>query len=69
MNNKDYDLLFSAAFRKMFQWDAYANPEAFYLLLLIPVLFFWLVIRYKKDRSKLRLSGVSFLSEEEQGGA
>ncbi|MFT6746706.1 MAG: Ca-activated chloride channel family protein [Glaciecola sp.] len=64
MNNKDYDLLFSTTFRKMFQWDIYANPHAFYLLLIVPVLTLWLVFRYKKDRSKFRLSSAAFLVDQ-----
>lgn len=64
MNSKDYGLLFSAAFRKMFQWDIYANPHAFYLLLLVPILAAWMIFRYKKDQSKLKVSNASFLSDE-----
>jgi Ca-activated chloride channel family protein len=44
----------------MFEWDIYANPSAFYLLLLVPVLLAWLVFRYNKDQFKLRLSNAAF---------
>ncbi len=64
MNNKDYDLLFGVAFRKMFQWDVYANPHAFYLLLLIPALALWLIFRYRNDKNKLRISSTAFLADE-----
>ncbi|MFT6716410.1 MAG: Ca-activated chloride channel family protein [Saprospiraceae bacterium] len=64
MSNKDYDLMFSTAFGKIFQWDMYANPHAFYLLLLVPLLLVWLVFRYVKDRSKLRVSDTAFVNNE-----
>jgi len=64
MENSNYGLLFSTAFRKMFQGEIYANPHAFYLLLIIPALAAWMVFRYKKDRSKVKLSSAKFLLEE-----
>jgi Ca-activated chloride channel family protein len=64
VENNNYSLLFSAAFRKMFQGEIYANPQAFYLLLVIPALAAWMIFRYKKDRSKLKLSSAKFLIEE-----
>lgn len=63
MNSKEYDLLFNAAFGKMFQWDIYANPQVFYLFLALPLLLLWLFYRFKKDRSVMVVSNAAFLQE------
>ena len=62
MNSKDFIALFKAAFGKMFHWDIYQNPQAFYLLFLIPVLLAWIFFRSKKDKPLLKLSSTGFLA-------
>ncbi len=42
----------------MFRVDTWANPEFFWLLLLLPVLIVWYWFRHKKSDAELRVSGL-----------
>ena len=42
----------------MFEMDQWANPEYFYLLLVIPLLVVWYWFRYRNSNPELRFSGL-----------
>ena len=46
----------------MFDVDTWANPEYFYLLLVIPVLIVWYWFRHKNSSPEIRFSGLQALS-------
>ena len=46
----------------MFGIDTWANPEFFWLLLLLPLLTVWYWFRYKKRNAELRVSGLEAFS-------
>ena len=46
----------------MFRIDTWANPEFFWLLLLLPVLIVWYWFRHKKRNAELRVSGLEAFS-------
>jgi Ca-activated chloride channel family protein len=51
--------LFTETFEKMLNWDIYAEPRAFWLLLLIPVLSIWYLIKQKYFQSTLHFSSLT----------
>lgn len=51
----------------MFRMDQWANPEYFYLLLLIPLLIVWYWFRYRKSNPELRFSGLKAFENMGQG--
>lgn len=63
MNSNDLIALYKVAFGNLFQWDRYAYKEAFYLLLLVPLLLAYLFLRHKKDKTKLNVSSAGFLAQ------
>jgi Ca-activated chloride channel family protein len=46
----------------MFRIDTWANPEFFWLLLLLPLLIVWYWFRHKKRNAELRVSGLEAFS-------
>lgn len=69
MEEKDIIFLAKNAFSRIFDWEVYANPSMFYLLLLVPVLLAYLVFRVKKDQKVLQFSSSSFLNGMGNGNA
>lgn len=62
MNKKDYIALTYRAFSKLFDSEAYLSPSYFYLLLLLPLLVFWVVLKFKKDQSVVQVSNSGFFN-------
>ena len=62
MNSNDLIQLYKVAFGKIFSWEIYQNPSAFYLLLLLPVLLIWIYFRHLKDKAIIQLSSTGFLA-------
>lgn len=55
--------MFQRAFAKMADWDIYANPSFFYILLLLPLFGLYAWFKTKKDKTVLSLSDTSFLKK------
>ena len=47
----------------MFKVDTWANPEFFWLLLMLPLLIVWYWFRYNKSNAELRVSGLEVYND------
>ena len=54
---------FRDTFEKMFDWEIYAEPRAFWLLLLVPILILWHFVKQKYFQPTLRYSSLAPFSK------
>lgn len=64
MNQSNYIGLFKAALTKLFEWDIYASPHFFWLLLLLPLYLIYYWLKNKKDYPALHFSSLNGLEED-----